>query len=83
MLAFQCRSPVGAVSYETVTADGLKRDVLFCYDLKLPADFQPTAQVRHGSQNPASSQPLMFAWRSAHCGLILTISVSPGATACC
>ena len=43
---------MGAVSYETVTADGLKRDVLFCYDLKLPADFKPTAQARCHSQNP-------------------------------
>lgn len=35
--------PVGAVSYEVVTPDGrgLKRDVLFCYDLELPADFVP------------------------------------------
>ncbi|CAI5507331.1 unnamed protein product [Closterium sp. Naga37s-1] len=34
--------PVGAVSYETVTAaNTLKRDVLFCYDLLLPPDFTP------------------------------------------
>lgn len=37
---------MGAVSYETVSAEGLKRDVLFCYDLELPADFQPVPQVR-------------------------------------
>ena len=36
---------MGAVSYETVSAEGLKRDVLFCYDLELPADFQPLPQV--------------------------------------
>ncbi|GJP36356.1 hypothetical protein CLOM_g20871 [Closterium sp. NIES-68] len=34
--------PVGAVSYEVVTeANTLKRDVLFCYDLQLPPDFNP------------------------------------------
>ncbi len=25
--------------------EGLKRDVLFCYDLQLPPDFRPTPQV--------------------------------------
>ena len=35
--------PVGAVSYTTAdaTSGGLKRDVLFCYDLDLPASFVP------------------------------------------
>ncbi len=38
--------PVGAVSYEEMQESGLKRDVLFCYDLQLPADFVPAPQVR-------------------------------------
>ncbi|KAJ7296831.1 hypothetical protein O6H91_Y097100 [Diphasiastrum complanatum] len=33
--------PVGAVSYEDINGQVLKRDVLFCYDLELPVDFQP------------------------------------------
>jgi len=39
-LARQAR-PVGAVSYQYFGAKGLKPDVLFCYDLELPADFVP------------------------------------------
>jgi isopentenyldiphosphate isomerase len=35
--------PVGAVSYCSEYSYGLKRDVLFCYDLKLPRDFVPVA----------------------------------------
>jgi 8-oxo-dGTP pyrophosphatase MutT (NUDIX family) len=33
--------PVGAVSYRMATALGLRSDVLFLYDLELPADFVP------------------------------------------
>ena len=33
--------PVGAVSYVTEMAEGLRHDLLYCYDLELPADFQP------------------------------------------
>lgn len=33
---------VGAVSYMDIDGYRLKRDVLFCYDLKLPGDFIPT-----------------------------------------
>ncbi|MGF1641944.1 MAG: DUF4743 domain-containing protein [Rhodospirillales bacterium] len=33
--------PVGAVSYRTERPDGLRCDVLFVYDLELPASFQP------------------------------------------
>lgn len=33
--------PVGAVSYTSLQPAGLKRDVLFCFDLELPADFEP------------------------------------------
>ena len=33
--------PVGYVSYVSLSGEGLKPDVLFCYDLQLPADFQP------------------------------------------
>jgi hypothetical protein len=34
--------PVGAVSYRCERTEGLRDDVLFCYDLDLPADFTPT-----------------------------------------
>ncbi|XP_020233241.1 nudix hydrolase 20, chloroplastic [Cajanus cajan] len=33
--------PVGAVSYMDIDGFRFKRDVLFCYDLKLPKDFVP------------------------------------------
>jgi 8-oxo-dGTP pyrophosphatase MutT (NUDIX family) len=33
--------PVGAISYAMARADGLRRDVLFIYDLELPEDFEP------------------------------------------
>lgn len=33
--------PIGAISYVLETAQGLKPDVLFNYDLELPADFEP------------------------------------------
>jgi 8-oxo-dGTP pyrophosphatase MutT (NUDIX family) len=33
--------PVGRVTYAMTRSEGLRRDVLFCYDLTLPADFQP------------------------------------------
>ena len=33
--------PVGAVSYCTELCPGLRDDVLFCYDVELPADFTP------------------------------------------
>lgn len=33
--------PVGAITYALEKPNGLKRDVLFLYDLELPEDFQP------------------------------------------
>lgn len=37
-----CRAnAVGAVSYMDIDGDRYKRDVLFCYDLKLPESFVP------------------------------------------
>ncbi|XP_044472392.1 nudix hydrolase 20, chloroplastic-like isoform X2 [Mangifera indica] len=36
--------PVGAVSYVDIDGYRYKRDVLFCYDLKLPEDFIPENQ---------------------------------------
>ncbi|XP_034699453.1 nudix hydrolase 20, chloroplastic-like isoform X2 [Vitis riparia] len=36
--------PVGAVSYGDIDGYRYKRDVLFCYDLKLPEDFIPKNQ---------------------------------------
>ncbi len=35
----------GAVSYTALQPAGVKRDVLFVYDLRLPAEFTPTPQV--------------------------------------
>jgi isopentenyldiphosphate isomerase len=32
---------VSTVTYNAVSRRGLKPDVLYCYDLELPADFQP------------------------------------------
>ena len=37
--------PAGAISYEALVPEGIKRDVLFCYDLKLPEGFVPEPQV--------------------------------------
>ena len=34
--------PVGAISYRRVAQRGLRRDVLYCYDLELPDDFVPS-----------------------------------------
>ena len=33
--------PVGAITYCMEAPEGLKPDVMFCYDLELPADFKP------------------------------------------
>eukprot|EP00913_Durusdinium_trenchii_P000569 g525.t1 len=35
--------PCGVVSYVQLRGWGIKRDVLFCYDLQLPEDFEPHA----------------------------------------
>ena len=35
--------PIGLVSYVKEVPEGLKPDVLFCYDLELPKDFTPVA----------------------------------------
>jgi hypothetical protein len=41
-LAIAARAvPIGGISYLTERAEGLRRDVLFNYDLELPPDFQP------------------------------------------
>lgn len=37
--------PTGVVSYTADQPEGCKRDVLFCYDLELPEDFQPKPLV--------------------------------------
>ncbi len=34
-------TPVGTVSYLAESAAGLKPDILYCYDLELPAEFRP------------------------------------------
>lgn len=37
----QTAQPVGVVSYQMETDNGLKPDVMYCYDLELPQDFIP------------------------------------------
>jgi 8-oxo-dGTP pyrophosphatase MutT (NUDIX family) len=37
----QQAQPVGTVSYNRVTDRGLRPDVIYCYDIELPADFVP------------------------------------------
>lgn len=37
-------APVGAISYMDIDGEKYKRDVLFCYDLKLSEDFVPKNQ---------------------------------------
>ena len=39
-LASQAR-PVGSIAYAFERAEGLRRDVLYCYDLELPENFRP------------------------------------------
>lgn len=39
--------PVGAVSYSDIDGHRFKRDVLFCYDLKLPEGFVPNNQGKY------------------------------------
>uniref|UniRef100_A0A2N9H2L6 DUF4743 domain-containing protein n=1 Tax=Fagus sylvatica TaxID=28930 RepID=A0A2N9H2L6_FAGSY len=46
--------PVGAVSYMDIDGYRYKRDVLFCYDLKLPAKFRPENQGRTIEPLPSS-----------------------------
>ncbi|MCB1734258.1 MAG: DUF4743 domain-containing protein [Gammaproteobacteria bacterium] len=36
--------PIGCITYCGQNQAGLKPDVLYCYDLELPADFQPTPE---------------------------------------
>ncbi|MEA3641469.1 MAG: DUF4743 domain-containing protein [Lamprobacter sp.] len=36
--------PVGAITYCRASKRGLKPDVMYCYDLELPADFKPDCQ---------------------------------------
>ena len=39
--------PVGAISYMDINGYRYKRDVLFCYDLKLPESFIPKNEGKH------------------------------------
>ena len=41
----QAAVPVSAVSYYAMEPQGLKRDVLLCYDLQLDPEFQPKPQA--------------------------------------
>lgn len=55
----QAAKPAGAVSYHAMYPHGLKRDVLMCYDLELPQQFEPQPQVLlmswHGIRLPSRS----------------------------
>jgi 8-oxo-dGTP pyrophosphatase MutT (NUDIX family) len=35
--------PVATITYAMERPEGLRRDLLFCYDLEVPAEFQPEA----------------------------------------
>jgi hypothetical protein len=54
--------PVGAVSYEALQPAGIKRDVLFCYDLRLPLDFVPAPQVFPFLIPPPCKTPPWVTW---------------------
>jgi hypothetical protein len=45
---------VGAVSYMDIDGYRYKRDVLFCYDLKLPESFRPENQGGPNEAQPSS-----------------------------
>ena len=54
-LAAQAR-PTGAISYTYETADGLKPDIIFCYDLALPRTLchvTRTAKFQHFTFYPS------------------------------
>lgn len=62
-----CAQPAGGVSYTGFNEDGwgLKQDVLFTFDLQLPASFEPTAvdgevsvELRDGMDRAVSLDPL-------------------------
>jgi hypothetical protein len=51
-ITFPCRATsAGAVTYEQIKGEAFKRDVLFCYDLELPADFPTHHSLRHKKLN--------------------------------
>jgi 8-oxo-dGTP pyrophosphatase MutT (NUDIX family) len=58
--------PVGAVSYRTVSATGLKPDVLFVYDIQLPPSFQPVPQ--DGEVRATVTILIRMQWRSGDHG---------------
>lgn len=47
---------VGAITYTGTMPEGLRRDVLYCYDLELPADFHP--ECRDGELESFTLMPL-------------------------
>jgi 8-oxo-dGTP pyrophosphatase MutT (NUDIX family) len=59
-LARQAR-PVGAVSYTMEVPNGLRRDVLFIYDLPVPDDFRPAS--RDGEHSGFEQMPAAQAMR--------------------
>ena len=58
--------PVGAITYLTERPEGLRNDVLFLYDLELPADFVP--RNRDGEIAEFTLMPLAEAAEIAHAG---------------
>lgn len=49
----------GAVSYAALQPAGVKRDVLFVYDLRLPPDFVPTPQALPSTVQLLDNQEVM------------------------
>lgn len=61
--------PVGAVSYMDIDGYRYKRDVLFCYDLKLPESFRPENQGGRNEAQPSSmllSVPNLYLCHFSH-----------------
>jgi hypothetical protein len=63
------RQTSGFISYVSMLPEGLKPDVLFCYDLRLPRDFVPKPQ--DGEVGPVGSRSFLV----GRMGLIATFLV--------
>lgn len=70
-----CRAvPVGAVSYADIEGYRYKRDVLFCYDLKLPDSFIPNNQGKIVEPLLAFSSVVVISWYPLNVLNLLLIS---------
>ncbi|VFQ63083.1 unnamed protein product [Cuscuta campestris] len=70
-------TPVGAVSYSDIDGYRFKRDVLFCYDLKLPESFIPSNEdgevesVRLVSISDVANIIMRTSYFKANCNLVI------------